>query len=178
MPSEEALRRRLTAEGAAQPTYAVVLPLVREREGYSLLVEVRARGIPQAGDPCFPGGRIEAGETPAMAASREMAEELGLRVPAEEFLGRLTAIRNREGRWIDACVCTLTAEEADRARSNPAEVAALLRVPLPYFLERPQAREFPWEGHVIWGLTAIIIQRFCTLWRELEQEEAPPCSAP
>ena len=171
MSMEDALRRALRAEGAAEPYYAVVAPLVREAEGWSLLVEVRAKGIPQAGDPCFPGGRIEAGETPAQAAARELEEELAIRVPAEEFLGRLTAIRNREGRWIDAFVCTLTAEEADAARPNPAEVAALLRVPLPWLLERPEARSFPWEGHVIWGLTAIIIQRFCTLWRNLNSEE-------
>jgi len=177
MPTEDALRRMLCADGAPEPHYAVVVPLVRESDGWSLLVEVRAEGIPQAGDPCFPGGRIEAGETPAMAAARELEEELALRVPAEEFLGRLTAIRNREGRWIDAFVCTLTAEEADRARPNPGEVAALLRAPLPYFLARPAAREFPWEGHVIWGLTAIIIQRFCALWRSLENEEGSECSA-
>ena len=171
MPTEEALRRHLHARGAAEPYYAVVIPLVREAEGYSLLVEVRAQGIPQAGDPCFPGGRIEAGETPAMAASRELEEELALRVPPEEFLGRLTTIRNFRGRWIDAFVCTLTPEEADGARSNPDEVAALLRVPLSFLLSHPDAREFPFAGHTIWGMTAILIQRFCSLWREITGEE-------
>jgi mutator protein MutT len=42
-----------------------------------------------AGQVSFPGGRIEAGETPEAAAVREAAEEVGLDPRMPELLGRL-----------------------------------------------------------------------------------------
>ena len=72
--NERLLRKCLTTHGLSQPSYAVVLPLIRETG--EILIEVRAAGISQAGDPCFPGGRIEPGETPAEAAAREAKEFL------------------------------------------------------------------------------------------------------
>lgn len=45
-----------------------------------LLVIRRAEGIRAAGWWCFPGGAIDAGETPEQAIVREMQEELGLAI--------------------------------------------------------------------------------------------------
>ena len=67
---ENALRGTLTARGLDSPIYAVVVPVIWGENGAGLLLAVRAAGIPRADDPCFPGGRIEAGETPAQAAAR------------------------------------------------------------------------------------------------------------
>ena len=50
---------------------------VVERNGHFLVGE-RPAGKPLAGCAEFPGGRIEAGETPAQAAVRECFEETGL----------------------------------------------------------------------------------------------------
>lgn len=66
-----ALRQALCFKGLEHPTYAVLVPLVYSEAGAELLIEVRAAGISQAGDPCFPGGRIERGESPIQAAIRE-----------------------------------------------------------------------------------------------------------
>ena len=46
-------------------TYAVLVPLVERDGALHLLYEVRARMLRrQPGEVCFPGGRMEAGETP------------------------------------------------------------------------------------------------------------------
>ena len=136
---EAKLRPELNAKGLDAPTYAVVAPIVWGVHGPELLIEVRAAGIPQAGDPCFPGGRIEPGETPAEAASREMEEELGIRVSPERFLGRLPTVQTILGRRSDVFVCAVSPADAASIRTNPAEVSEVLRVPMSFFLARPDA---------------------------------------
>ena len=161
---ENALRPILTARGLDDPTFAVVAPLVCAPDGVWLLLEVRAAGISQAGDPCFPGGRIEPGETPAQAAAREMEEELGIRADPARFLGRLPTVHTVLGGRTDVFVCALAPEDAARVRVNPAEVAELLRVPLSFFLRDPDAASYPVGGHCVWGMTAGAIRFLCRAW--------------
>ncbi len=153
-----------TGRVVKHPEFAVVAPVVFECEEPYLLVEVRAAGITQAGDPCFPGGKIEAGESPAQAASREMEEELGIRVPPEEFLGELPAVYTYLGHLTRIYVCAVAPDQADKVRINPDEVAVLLKVPVSKLLKDPFAREFPFDGHVIWGMTAGAVRRLCKAW--------------
>lgn len=162
---ERALRGVLTAGGLASPTYAVVIPVVCGESGADLLLEVRAAGIPQAGDPCFPGGRIEPGETPAQAAAREMEEELDIRVDPARFLGQLPTVQTILGSRSDVFVCVISPEEAASVRVNPAEVSELLRVPMAYFLAQSGAASFPWGGHDIWGMTAGAVRHLCAAWK-------------
>ena len=164
--AEQALRGVLTARGLPHPSYAVVIPVVWNGDGAAeLLIEVRAAGISQAGDPCFPGGRIEPGESPAQAAAREMEEELGVRADPARFLGQLPTVQTVLGSRSDVFVCGISPEEADAAHVNPAEVEELLRVPMGYFLARPGAASFPWGGHDIWGMTAGAIRHLCAAWK-------------
>lgn len=166
---EEALRRVLTARGLAHPSYAIVLPVVFGAGGVELLIEVRAAGISQAGDPCFPGGRIERGETPAQAAARELEEELGIHIAPERFLGQLPTVQTYLGGKTDVFACLITPEEAAEVRPNPAEVSQLMRVPLTFFLDRPHAASYLIDGNTIWGMTAGAIHHFCDAWRCAEQ---------
>ena len=165
------LKNELKACGLDRPRFAIVLPLVRGREP-SLLIEVRAAGISQAGDPCFPGGKIEPGETPAAAAARELKEELGIEVSPEDFLGQLPTVRTHLGALTNVFVCSITPEQADAAVVNHAEVAKLLNVPLSYFLASPHAPQYPVNGHIIWGLTAGAIRRFCAAWQRAAKKDA------
>lgn len=161
---EKALRDVLTFPGLPAPAYAVAAPLECGPDGVHLLIEVRAAGISQAGDPCFPGGRIERGETPAQAAAREMEEELGITVDPTRFLGQLPTVHTPLGSRTDIFVCTVTPQETARIRLNRAEVAELLRVPMDYFLARPRAGSYPVGGHEIWGMTAGAIRHLCAAW--------------
>jgi len=60
--------------------------VVRDADGRLLLV--RRRYAPSAGRWSLPGGRVEAGETAAAAAAREVREETGLVVDVGPLLGR------------------------------------------------------------------------------------------
>ena len=60
-----------------QGSSAVIIPLLEKDGEMHILFEERAHTLDfQPGDVCFPGGRIEEGETPIEAAKREFFEEL------------------------------------------------------------------------------------------------------
>ena len=54
----------------ATAAYAVLVPVAETAEGLSLLYEVRSPALHHhSGEVCFPGGRMEPGETPEQCAS-------------------------------------------------------------------------------------------------------------
>ena len=66
------LRERETGLMDATGRYAVLVPLVEHDGELSVLYEVRAATLRrQPGEVCFPGGRMEPGETPEVSALRE-----------------------------------------------------------------------------------------------------------
>ena len=166
VPDEGALRSRLTFSGMVQPKYAVVIPLVYRPEGVELLVEIRAAGISQSGEPCFPGGHIEAGERSKEAALREMKEELGIAAPESALLGIIPTVHTPFGLVSDIYVCRLTGEMADAMQPNPDEVERVLRVKLDWLLKRPDESSYSVDGAVIWGMTAGAIHNLIQVWNE------------
>ena len=137
--------------------YAVLVPLVRRADGLYLLYEVRARSLSsQPGEVCFPGGRMEPGETPEDCALRETREELGIDPACVQVLGDLDFIAHRSN-FIMYPVLGLVEEAAvERMTPNPPEVDEVFLVPLnhlrttapeEYVYElKPQMEEnFPFE---------------------------------
>ena len=154
---KERLRGRPPGLMDATGRYAVLVPLVREGEDYSLLYEVRAEKLKrQPGEVCFPGGRMEPGEDPAACALREAWEELGLEPEKVTLLGDLDFIAHRANFILYPVLGVVEGSTADKLTPSPAEVEAVFRVPLRHLLETkpleydyqllPQTGEgFPYE---------------------------------
>eukprot|EP00624_Nannochloropsis_granulata_P002809 evm.model.NODE_24274_length_29257_cov_20.527943.7 len=72
---------------------AVLLPLFEHIEDGRIhcLLTVRPKHMrSHAGEVCFPGGKVEAGETEVQTAMREAMEEIGLAPEAVRVVGKMT----------------------------------------------------------------------------------------
>jgi 8-oxo-dGTP pyrophosphatase MutT (NUDIX family) len=186
--SPEDIRARLTAAIAAQRDGAVVygdevleeldappvpaavlVPVVLGPVPGILLTKRNAHLNKHAGQVSFPGGRIDAGETPEAAALREAEEEVGLAPGDVEVLGRMADYVTGTGYRITPVVALLP--PGLTLHPSPAEVAAVFELPIDVLLDptapRRQRRErhgnlreywvWPHPDHYIWGATAAIL---------------------
>ncbi len=68
--------------------YAVLIPLLRVEGDIYMLFEKRSKNLKrQPGEICFPGGKLEPGETLLECAEREAVEELNLQKEQIEVIG-------------------------------------------------------------------------------------------
>ncbi|BBO32420.1 NUDIX domain-containing protein [Lacipirellula parvula] len=156
---------RSDARGAA-----VAVVLSWDGTEWSLPLTVRSAKLSRhGGQISFPGGLIEAGESPPVAAERELEEELGVRPPLE-WLGTLTPqFVYASNAMVVPCVAATL--EAPAWQPNPREVERVLRLSLrgllsastepplqmtrgPLRFTAPQLRV---EGHSAWGATAVML---------------------
>ena len=122
----------------ARAEYAVLVPLVETPDGLSLLYEVRASHLRQhASEVCFPGGRIESGETPQQCALRETQEELGISPDSVEILGRLDFLYLRSESLMHPILARVDSTAIGSIRLNREEVSAFFTVPLTWLRENP-----------------------------------------
>lgn len=137
----ERLRRRYGGHTpgllGAERSYAVLAPLLETRSGPRLLFETRAAALRQGGEVCFPGGRMEPGETPEDCALRETEEELSIPREEVELLGPSDFICNQRGFLLRPVVGVVSPAGLARMRPSPAEVAEVFTVPLDFFRRTP-----------------------------------------
>ena len=152
---------------------AAVLMLFGEGDrGGDLLLTERAHDMrSQPGHVSFPGGSLDAGETPLQAALREAEEEVGLDPDGVEVFAELPEL------WLPPANFRVTPllgwweRESPVGVVDPAEVHAVYRVPISDLLdpERRVSVRHPsgWLGPgfviaddvLLWGFTAGIIAR-------------------
>lgn len=144
------IEERLAHQQPHGERYAVLVPLVEWAGDLYLLFEVRARTMHrQPGETCFPGGRMESGETPEDCALRETWEELG--VPADQLrpLGRLEPLRHQAGFVTYPVVAQMDAGAVLNMSANPEEVAETFLVPMDFFRQTPpEVHTFPLRPEV------------------------------
>lgn len=137
MRALEDLRRRFGGHApglmGARYSYAVLCPLVEKPDGLHLLFEVRAAGLRQGGEVCFPGGRAESGESPVGCALRETAEELSIPPSAVTVLGMPDFICNQRGFLLQPVLGLVSPAGLEAMCPSPAEVAEVFTVPFAFF---------------------------------------------
>lgn len=127
-----------------QRRYFSVLILLLEREdGIHILYERRSRDMKaQPGDVCFPGGRMEEGETPLQCALRETYEEIGIPSQEIEILGQFDTLYEIASITLYTFVGLIQEKTLAAVRLNRAEVGEIFTVPLDFFLqEKPMIYE-------------------------------------
>lgn len=72
------------SEGLKRPIVIVAACAILDNEG-AVLIAKRPAGRPLAGLWEFPGGKVEAGERPEDALTRELREELGIEIAAGDL---------------------------------------------------------------------------------------------
>ncbi len=170
--------------------YAVLVPLIQTPGGTAIIFERRSDTLRrQPGEICFPGGKLEADETPQACAVRETTEELCILERQVRIYGPGDVFVSPFNLVIYPFIGLL---KDYRDTCNPEEVAEVLAVPLAYFLSHrpenykstvvsqlpgdfpyeriPGGENYPWatgthdilfyqyEQHLIWGITALIVQ--------------------
>lgn len=138
---EARLAGRVPRIQGAEAEYAVLALLSEEAGALRLIFEVRADTLSrQPGEVCFPGGRVERGETPRDCALRETWEELG--IPREEVrvLAPLDKLVHQGGFLVHPFLARVTPEGYAAMRPGPAEVKEVFTVPLSFFLDTPPLR--------------------------------------
>jgi 8-oxo-dGTP pyrophosphatase MutT (NUDIX family) len=123
---------------AVRREFAVLVPLVEREDGLYLLYEVRASQMHhQPGEVCFPGGRIEPGETIVQCAIRETGEELAIPPEAIEVLGKLDFLYLRSEGLMHPVLAKIDPDALAQMRLNPDEVETTFLVPLRYLRDNP-----------------------------------------
>ena len=131
---EEKLKKRPVGTVDWYKFFSVTIPLIETEEGLSMVFEVRAAGL-KTGDICFPGGRMEEGETALQCALRELKEETGISPSDLRVLGQFDTLHEFSGHTLYTFAVSLAPQALQKARLNQKEVAELFTVPLKFFRE-------------------------------------------
>lgn len=161
---DESLRRAAVA--------IVVLDSLEGAEPCLLVTRRGGRLRAHSGQWALPGGRVDAGESTARAALRELREEVGLCLSTAAVIGELDDYPTRSGYRITPVV--MWGGAIGRLQPNPDEVASIHRVPLadlhhpdvPHLEKIAQSERpvlsipFASLGHRIYAPTAAMIYQF------------------
>lgn len=136
-----------------------------------------------SGQISFPGGKLDPNDTSLEnCATREAEEEVGLKQDAVEVLGRLTPLYIPVSNFIVTPVVAAV-ESAPVFNIQPEEVRSILPSEISYLAtaDRIKHKSIPVSSNVtlenvpyfdvldktIWGATAMILNEFLSIWKEV-----------
>jgi 8-oxo-dGTP pyrophosphatase MutT (NUDIX family) len=156
---------------------AVLIPFFNKNEDAHILFTVRTEDVEHhKGQISFPGGAREDQDGSLVeTALRECQEEIGIPGNILTVIGRLDDFPTITDFLVTPFVATLPYPYPHEI--NMGEVAEILEVPLELFLSEEHFEVKEWKhkdktypvyfynfnGHVIWGATAFIVNRFVDL---------------
>ncbi|RMD86267.1 MAG: CoA pyrophosphatase, partial [Candidatus Dadabacteria bacterium] len=163
-----ATRERAVLEEPDAVSCAVLVPLVREDDGWAVLYTLRSEDLPShRGQVSFPGGKQAASDRSLLeTALREASEEIGIDPRKVSVLGQLDDVYTLVTGYVITPFVGLI-PSGTRLVPNPAEVRELFTVPVEKLLdprhhgfEKKNFREHQIDievitagPHPIWGAT-------------------------
>jgi 8-oxo-dGTP pyrophosphatase MutT (NUDIX family) len=164
---------RELADTAARPS-AVLAPLYDEDGDALVVLTRRTWGLrTHEGEVSFPGGRVEPGESAVDGALREAKEEIDLDPSTVEIIGELDHLATVTS-WSFIVPYVGLLPGRPETHPNPAEVEAVLHVPLAELLDPDNFRQEVWTfpggdlrpiyffelvGDTVWGATANLLRQ-------------------
>ena len=146
--------------------------------GTSFPLTTRRHDLPHhPGQISLPGGRIDPGESEIDGALREAREEVGADPSSIRIIGALSPLWVIVSNYVVTPFIGVTDTRPD-FQVDPREVAALIETPIEWVRDRSRVGldhrirdgvrvEFPYfdfDGHRVWGATAMILGEFRALF--------------
>ena len=164
---------------------AAVLALLHPIENQTHVALIRRNTYPgvHSGQISFPGGKVEESDSDLIhTATRETHEEVGVSSDHYSIWGELTQVYIPPSRFLVQPVVGLAEHELQFTREE-REVEEILHAPLTLFTaENTLVREkldvggfkvevpvFKWDGHIIWGATAMMLSELGTLINSISE---------
>ena len=153
---KEKMKDRKVGAVGRRRYFSVLILLIERKDGIHILYERRSRKMKaQPGDVCFPGGRMEEGETPLQCALRETREEIGIPCEKIEVLGQFDTLYEIAGITLYTFVGVIGEETLACVQCNEAEVEEVFTAPFSFFSDKEpmvyeskiiqKVEDFPYE---------------------------------
>ena len=179
------LRQKRHVVAAGRVSAAVLLPIYYKQGQYYILFTKRTETVKEhKSQICFPGGAYQEGDgTLVNTALRECTEEIGLMADEVEVLGELDDIVTTASGYIISPFVSLI-PWPHTLKVDPWEAEEIIEVPISALLDKGCLREetkiidgeavtlyfYHYQGRVIWGATAKILNQFLDIFAQVVEE--------
>jgi 8-oxo-dGTP pyrophosphatase MutT (NUDIX family) len=166
---------------------AVLVPLFSVEGRRHVLLTKRSQTVEHhKGEISFPGGKLDPDDADLLScALRETDEEVGIAPGDVRVIGALDDFYTVATRYVVAPFVGVIPYPYE-LRPSGREIAGILSVPLEVFFDPIYKSEdiwmfqgqsvpmvsYNWQGHVIWGATARILNHFAELMEQWQVEHA------
>ncbi|MFC1976988.1 NUDIX hydrolase [Chloroflexota bacterium] len=177
-----ARRQKSLIVDASRVSSAVLIPIYHKQGEYHILFTKRTETVKDhKGQISFPGGAYEEEDgTFLNTALRESTEEIGLAAEAVEILGELDDYLTTTSSYIMSPFVGVIPWPYP-LKVDPREVAEIVEVPISALLDKSCLRLetetlddqvipayfYHYQGNIIWGATARILNQFLDIWAEV-----------
>ena len=114
---------------------SVLIPLVLIKGEYYLIFQKRSKNISQAGEICFPGGKIDpkVDRNSEETALRETYEEFSIEREKIDIIGRMNTVFSPIGAMVEGYAGIVKIKSLKEIKINISEVEYIFTVPVSFF---------------------------------------------